>query len=96
MIFLGNFQNIEGKGLKATFIHSMPFDDVQGLGKTEEELNILGVLIDELPIPNGDVTAIYVNKETKEVTYEYQTLKTKEQMITGLQEQLADLQATSS
>lgn len=34
---------------KVVFIHHMPFDEKDGLGKTEEELRQTGVLVDELP-----------------------------------------------
>ncbi len=42
-------------------IHNMPFDEINGLGKTEEELLQMGALVDSIPVvevPN-DKNIIY-------------------------------------
>ncbi len=67
MIFLGNID----KNNRVGFIHNFPFDKEYGLNKTQEELERIGVLIESLPIEEGEVNGIYVDKNTKVVTYTY-------------------------
>lgn len=38
-------------GERVMLIHNMPFDPVNGLGKTEEELSKMGVLLENIPDP---------------------------------------------
>lgn len=87
-VFLGNIDENNRVG----FIHNFPFEPEFGLGKSIEELEQIGVLVESMPKEEGEVIGTYVNKETKEVTYEYQIPKTKEQMIAELQEQISKLQ----
>ncbi len=49
MIFLSNFEKVEENKLKVRFIHYMPFDPINGLHKTKEELEQEGVLIENIP-----------------------------------------------
>ena len=42
---------IQLDGNKVTLIHNLPFDPVDGLGKTETELLQTGVLLEEIPEP---------------------------------------------
>ena len=61
-------------GERVMLIHHMPFDSVNGLGKTEEELSQMGVLLDEIPEPeqiNGKIPVAYYN-ETQGFYYLYE------------------------
>lgn len=75
MIYLGNLTKINEIKNGIGFIHYTPFDEVNGLGKTSEELGASGILVDCIPEPkppiNKQVDGIYVNPQTKEVFYEY-------------------------
>lgn len=56
------------------YMHNIPFDSVNGLGKTEEELLEKGFLIESMPAPErivGKSALAYYNEETNEVWYEY-------------------------
>lgn len=73
MKFVGDFIQDE-KGLRVGFVHNMPFDEVNGLGKTEEELRQIGALVDEIPEPEqieGKIAVMYYNPQTNSVYYEY-------------------------
>lgn len=61
------------EGTRVTLIHYMPFDAVNGLGKTEEELSAEGVLVDTIPEPDVIVGKIAVTHYTPEkgIYYEY-------------------------
>lgn len=60
-----------------TFIHKMPFDPINGLGKTKDELLKTGYFVSDFPEPAikvGKRAIPYYDYEKKEVTYEYQNL----------------------
>lgn len=42
---------IQLSGDRVTLIHNMPFDPVNGMGKSEAELIQMGVLLDHIPEP---------------------------------------------
>jgi hypothetical protein len=70
---VGNFVQDE-KGLRVGFIHHMPFDLRNGMGKTEQELLQIGALVDDIPEPEqieGKNAVLYYNPETNSVYYEY-------------------------
>lgn len=75
-IFLGHLQKVSDTDYIVNYINNYPFDPIHGEGKTEEELNQIGVVIDTIPEPeyHPDKTTItHVNPTTKEVTYTYET-----------------------
>lgn len=54
-------------------IHNMPFDEINGLGKTEEELLQMGALVDSIPVvevPNDKNIIYKYNQVDNTVTYE--------------------------
>lgn len=60
-------------GNKITLIHNMPFDPINGLHQTEEDLLKYGVLLDEIPDPQpipDKIPMPYYSAE-KGVYYEY-------------------------
>lgn len=62
----------------------LPFDDAYGLGKTEEELERTGVLVEEeiTPENNGKNAILYINPQTKEQWYEYTDIpKTETELL---------------
>ena len=89
MVFLGDlFQTEKGNIYKPCFVHYCPFDKENGLNKTKEELESEGVLVDSIPEAENReefYPEIRVNKQTKEVFYEY--IK-KENKNTLTQEQI--------
>lgn len=65
--------NKANKGM-ITYIHSCPFDPVNGLKKSRDELLKEGFLVEDFPEPKlmeGKRAIPYYNIYTKEVTYEY-------------------------
>ena len=65
---------------KVTFIHYLPFDEKNGMGKTEEELLKEGYLVDEIPEAeqiDGKIPILYYTKE-KDFWYEYIDTLSKE------------------
>ena len=65
---------IQLDGSRVTLIHNMPFDPVNGLGKTEAELSQMGVLLEDIPEPEhrpGKTALPYYTPE-KGFYYEYQ------------------------
>ena len=74
MKFVGNFIQDE-IGLRVGFIHHKPFDEKDGLGKTEEELLQIGALVDEIPEPeqkDGKIPVMYYDPENNKIYYEYE------------------------
>lgn len=64
---------IRTEGTKVTFTHYMPFDEKNGLGKTEDELLKEGYLLDEIPEPQqqeGKVAEAHFSPE-QGFWYEY-------------------------
>lgn len=59
-----------------TFIHKRPFDPVQGLGETRENLLKTGFFVDSIPNPVtavGKKAVAYYDHEQKKVYYQYQS-----------------------
>lgn len=57
---------IQVDGERVMLIHNMPFDPVNGMGKTEAELSQMGVLLEEVPEPvqrEGLIPMPYYNAE---------------------------------
>jgi hypothetical protein len=87
---------------KVTLIHYMPFDEKDGLKRTQEELEQEGMLIDNLPEVEqieGKKPVLYCNPNTKEVWYEHEDIqKTKEELlqdkVTQLENALIETQNT--
>lgn len=56
------------------FVHNQPFDSVNGLGESREELEKSGYFINSMPQPQtvmGQRAIPYFNPETKKVSYKY-------------------------
>lgn len=54
--------------------HHMPFDEVNGMGKNKEELEVNGYFIESIPTPerrNGKDAILKGDMATKTVWYEY-------------------------
>lgn len=76
MIFLGQLQTITSTKSEVFQVHNMPFDPVEGMGKTQAELETIGILVDSLPNPDyagnpGKSAKLYVDLTTKTTWYEY-------------------------
>ncbi len=69
---------------KVNYTHYMPFHEKYGLGKTKEELEQEGVLVDSIPESKqieGKAPILYCNPSTKELWYEYEDIpKTQEEI----------------
>ncbi len=60
-----------------TFMHKMPFDKVNGMGKSKEELEKTGVFVDECPEPEkktGFSPVAMYSEETKSIYYDYKPI----------------------
>lgn len=56
------------------YCHNQPFDSVNGMGETKDELEKTGYFIDEMPQPKvaiGYRAVPYYNPEARKVTYKY-------------------------
>lgn len=64
-------------GNRVMLTHSMPFDPIEGLGKTEAELSKMGVLLDEIPDPEEreGYTALPYYTPEKGYYYEYKPVE---------------------
>lgn len=74
MIFITLGNKITDEKYPINFVHYMPFDEINGLHKTREELEQEGYLIDSIPeleTPEGKVPVLFFNPTTKTVFYEY-------------------------
>lgn len=99
MIFLGSLVKITTTKYSIGLVHHVPFDEVNGLHKTKEQLEKEGILVDSIPEPQqieGKSPIMYINPSTKEVFYEYIDIpKTKEELqeerITMLEQAINDL-----
>ena len=59
------------------FVHKMPFDPVNGLGQTRDELSKTGLFIPCYPEPTmklGKRAVPYFDYEKKEVSYQYENI----------------------
>lgn len=75
------YVRVDKKTNMVTFVHKMPFDPVNGLGKTRDELLKTGFFISHFPEPAmkiGKRAIPYYDYEKKEVTYEYINLPLSE------------------
>lgn len=85
------FIQADNTGL-VTFVHYVPFDPVNGLGKTAEELEQEGILVEFIPdanAPAGKDAVMKVDLTTKEVFYEYvDRPETSEEKVERLEQQL--------
>ncbi|MFL0197013.1 hypothetical protein ACJDU8_15810 [Clostridium sp. WILCCON 0269] len=79
-------------------IQYMPFDPIDGLHKTEEELLQTGYLVDEIPAPDpvaGKAANLKYNKGTNSLYYEYVDIPpqppTTDQRVTQLESDSAKL-----
>ncbi|GCD10604.1 hypothetical protein [Clostridium tagluense] len=101
MIFLGNLTKITDIKYKIGFIHYMPFDVVNGMNKTQEELEKDGILVDDIPeakqVDNKN-PIMYVNPKNKEIFYEYIYIsKTQEQGIeNNIQDRMKALEQSNA
>lgn len=97
MIFLGEMQKIDSAKYSVSLIHSQPFDAKNGLGKTQEQLEQEGILVEGIPEliqTDGKQAMLYYNPATKELWYEYDDIpKTEEEL---LKEQVVELQAQNA
>lgn len=62
---------------RITFVHKMPFDPVNGLGQTRDELLKTGLFISHYPEPAmklGKRAVPYFDYEKKEVSYQYENI----------------------
>lgn len=84
MIYLGDLKYVGENKYSIGFIHYMPFDELNGLCKTEVELLQEGLLIEELPeldnLPNK-APILFYNSQTKEVLYEYMDIQETDEQI---------------
>ncbi len=77
MVFLGNLKKINDQKYEVQFKHYMPMHPTYGLGKTEEQLEQEGVLIDTLLRPEeieGKIPKLYWNPVNQETFYEYENI----------------------
>ena len=92
---------VDAKTNQITFVHMSPFDPVNGLGQTREELLKTGFFISHYPEPAmqlGKRAIPYYDYEKKEVTYDYVNIPLSDkQRIDMLESALNDflLQNTS-
>ncbi|WP_409174794.1 hypothetical protein [Brevibacillus fortis] len=65
---------------KVVFIHSVPFDPINGLQKSEKELLETGTLVEEIPAASsqpGKDALLYIDPTTKKLWYEYVDIPVK-------------------
>lgn len=97
MIYLYNLQKISDTDSLVRAVHLQPFDPVDGLGKTQAELEATGIFVDTLPTSDatkivGNFEELHANPSTKEVWYVYTARpKTQEEIIADLQSQNAQM-----
>lgn len=87
MVYLKNLTKITDTKYLIGYLHSMPFDTVDGLHKTKEELEQSGILIENIPEPQnteGKKAIKYYNPVDKKIFYEYEDItKSKEETLEG-------------
>lgn len=96
MIFLGSIEKITETKYSIGFVHYMPFDNVHGLIKTEEELLQEGQLVElpQEPQPQeGKMPVMYYNPVENIAYYEMEDIppqpKTREELLQEQVDQLA-------
>lgn len=76
-----------------SFVHNFPFHEHYGMGKTVEELESEGILIDSLPEAEnkeGFYNLRYINPVTKEIYFEYKVIPPSKEEL--LNYKIADLE----
>lgn len=95
MIYLYGLEKINNDKYKVNNIHYRPFDPQYGLGKTQEELEQDGILIESLTEPEDSPfksAVLYCNPQTKEVWYEYEDRPlTEQERIEQLEQAILEL-----
>lgn len=79
---------------RVVYRHNMPFDAKEGLGKTTEQLEKEGVLVDSIPEASkkdGKDSVMYINPTKKEIYYKYEDVPQTEEDLT--KEEIAQLKA---
>lgn len=62
---------------KVTYTHYFPFDEQHGFNKSREELELEGVLVNNIPEPetvNNQLPVLYYDSILKEFRYEYEDI----------------------
>jgi hypothetical protein len=89
MIYIEKSKLVEGD---ISLIHYQPFDSKNGLGKTQEELEMAGVFVDSLPIAEileGKIPMLKINANNQ-LFYEYEDAPPSEaDRISQLEKELA-------
>lgn len=79
------FIKTSGSSSNVSYVHYLPFDEIDGLNKTEEELLNEGYLVDDIPDPDVVIGATPYMHYTPEkgVWYEYVPTPTEPTINTG-------------
>jgi hypothetical protein len=86
MIYLHSFTVIDSEDSVVGGIHFMPFDEVNGFGKTKAELEEDGYLIKDLLIneaKENQVSILHINPKTKDTWYSYEEMPTTPNPLEG-------------
>jgi hypothetical protein len=90
------FVKVNNENNVVEFVHYHPFDEKYGLGKTVEELQAEGMLVDSIPEPvaqEGKGHILKYNPSDKTFYYEYFDLpKTVEEQLEGANNKIALMQ----
>ncbi|UAT29493.1 hypothetical protein K7T73_12875 [Bacillus badius] len=95
MIYLYMAEKVTDTDYIINGIHNFPFDEVHGLGKSEDELKAKGYLVEELPMPNqtyGKKPVLHINPNTKELWYTYEDTP-QEKKIAEIEQKSVELEA---
>lgn len=87
------------KETEELYVHGMPFDERLGLGKTREELEAEGYLVQEPKHEHveGKVAVMKFDPEKKELYYIHEDIQpTQEQRFTQLEQTVGDVLLTSA
>lgn len=98
-MFLGSLTKISEGKYRPQYINYVPFHEKHGLGKTQEELEQEGILVDGIPEPQqieGKSAILYCNPDTKELWYEYEDIpltpeEEQQKKIESLEQSIAEL-----
>lgn len=77
MLYLYGFTKVNDTKYAVNNIHHMPFDEEHGFHKTQEELEVDGILIEALPeqtFQEGKYGILYCDPATGAAWYEYETI----------------------
>lgn len=93
MIYAGEMKKVSEGVYRVGLVHYMPFDEVNGLGKTQEQLQQEGILVEALPEKEdreGYEAELMYNGTS--LYYEYVlNQESQEQRIADLENAIADL-----